>query len=55
MLSRIADGDDDAIDELPENMDEGVDVCDGPQCKGYISHKEADSGDWIKPHKMKGK
>ncbi len=57
MLNRVANGDDDALDSVPIEMDEIADVWDGPQDGGkrFVSDKELKSGDWYKPHKMKGK
>jgi len=58
MLNRVANGDDDAIDELPEDMNEVSDPWLGPQdgIKGFISDKEVETVYTLcKPHKMKGK
>lgn len=58
MLDRIANGDDDALDDLPEDMKEIADVWNGPADgnRGFISENEVETVyTRCKPHKLKGK
>ena len=58
MLDRIADGDEDAIDELPGDVSEIADIWDSPNDghPAYISPKELEGDSfWTKPHRIKGK
>lgn len=47
MLNRVANGDDDALDEIPSDLDEISDT--------WASPIENEIPEHVKPHKMKGK
>lgn len=56
ILQKIENGDDDAIDSLPDTVKEVSDIWNAPSDGvGGAIHSDPFGADWIKPHKIIGK